>query len=220
MPKETFFNLPDEKREMIVNIAIDEFSSAGFDKASINTIVDKCGIAKGSFYQYFKNKKDLFIYIIMEVGGKEKLKYVSAAMQNPEKQDFFVLIKDMYIAGLMFAKDNPKLSAMGMWTMKNSSHIVFQDILEQGKSMAGNIYKGLLQLAVSNGSIADDIDIDFVSHLLYSLSISTMEYCFENSSDKETLNINNFSDRILETVDMLIRLIKFGIHKNSGGSKL
>ena len=60
MPKDTFYNLPDEKRALIEDVAMREFATCGYDKASISRIVDTCGISKGSFYQYFLDKKDLF----------------------------------------------------------------------------------------------------------------------------------------------------------------
>lgn len=220
MPKETFFNLSDEKREMIENVAIDEFAKAGFDMGSINTIVEKCGIAKGSFYQYFKNKKDLFIYLLMDVGAKKKLEYVTTAMQNPEEHNFFVLIKDMYLAGILYAKDHPKLSAIGMWTMKNSSHGILNDILKQSEDMAEKFYENLLQRAKEKGEIREDIDISIVAHMLFNLSVSTMEYCFKNDRAKDFSDISSMSDNILKTVDKLIDLLQFGINKNLGGSKL
>jgi TetR/AcrR family transcriptional regulator len=53
MPKQTFFNLPDEKRDLITDVVIDEFADNDYDKVSISRIVQRAGIAKGSFYQYF-----------------------------------------------------------------------------------------------------------------------------------------------------------------------
>jgi AcrR family transcriptional regulator len=53
MPRATFVNLPQEKKKIIEETAIIEFASFGYDKASVNRIVEKCKIAKGSFYQYF-----------------------------------------------------------------------------------------------------------------------------------------------------------------------
>jgi AcrR family transcriptional regulator len=46
MPKQTFFNLPEEKREKIFSAAVDEFAEYGLDNASTNRIVKNSGIAK------------------------------------------------------------------------------------------------------------------------------------------------------------------------------
>ena len=53
MPKQTFFNLPDEKREVIINVAVDEFAEYGLENASTNRIVANSGISKGKFLPIF-----------------------------------------------------------------------------------------------------------------------------------------------------------------------
>lgn len=64
MPKQTFFNLPDNKRNHIIQISIEEFSKAPFQNISINHLIKCMGIPTGSFYQYFDDKKDLYFYIL------------------------------------------------------------------------------------------------------------------------------------------------------------
>jgi AcrR family transcriptional regulator len=71
MPKQTFLNLPPEKRETIMNAAIEEFAEYGLENASTNRIVKNSGIAKGSFYQYFEDKQDVFMHLLDVVEQKE-----------------------------------------------------------------------------------------------------------------------------------------------------
>lgn len=58
-----FENLPEEKRQRILNAAIKEFAAKGYDHASTNRIVEDAGISKGLLFHYFKNKKQLFLYL-------------------------------------------------------------------------------------------------------------------------------------------------------------
>jgi len=64
MPKQTFFNLPDAKREAILKTAVEEFSKAPYQEINIKNLVHCMGISIGSFYQYFEDKKDLYFYIL------------------------------------------------------------------------------------------------------------------------------------------------------------
>ena len=64
MPKQTFFNLPTEKQEMIITAAKKEFSMHSYHDASINRIIKDAKIPRGSFYMYFENKEDVFYYIL------------------------------------------------------------------------------------------------------------------------------------------------------------
>jgi AcrR family transcriptional regulator len=49
------------KKEHIINKAIEFFSNNGFTGTRIDEITDALGIAKGTFYLYFKSKKELLI---------------------------------------------------------------------------------------------------------------------------------------------------------------
>ena len=66
MPKDTFFRLPDDKRNRILKGAKKEFYNCTFSEASINRIIKDAEIPRGSFYQYFEDKKDLYLYVIEE----------------------------------------------------------------------------------------------------------------------------------------------------------
>ena len=63
MSTETFLRLPEEKRERFIDAAWAEFARTGFAETSIANIVKGAGIARGSFYQYFTDKDDLFDYL-------------------------------------------------------------------------------------------------------------------------------------------------------------
>ena len=63
MCTETFLRLPEEKRNRFLEAAWEEFTSVPFEEASINKIVRRARIPRGSFYQYFSGKEDLFFYL-------------------------------------------------------------------------------------------------------------------------------------------------------------
>ena len=68
MPKKTFYNLSLEKQNVIIEAAKKEFSRVPVSEASIANIVTTAGIARGSFYQYFESKEDLFAFVFESVG--------------------------------------------------------------------------------------------------------------------------------------------------------
>lgn len=67
MPTDTFFRLPEEKRTRILEGAWSEFTAVPYAEASINRIVQTSRIPRGSFYQYFEDKNDLFLTLIDEI---------------------------------------------------------------------------------------------------------------------------------------------------------
>jgi AcrR family transcriptional regulator len=66
VPKQTFFNLPKEKKESLIQAAMKEFSRVPLSDASITNIINEAGIPRGSFYQYFEDKEDLFYFLLEE----------------------------------------------------------------------------------------------------------------------------------------------------------
>ena len=55
--KPTFLNIPPEKREKILAVAVNEFAYNGFENANINVIAKKAEVSVGSLYKYFDTKK-------------------------------------------------------------------------------------------------------------------------------------------------------------------
>ncbi|MBO0488489.1 TetR/AcrR family transcriptional regulator [Vagococcus fluvialis] len=67
MPSNTFFRLEKEKQDKILEASKKEFSKFPLEEASIANIVKEAGIPRGSFYQYFTGKEDVFFYLFEEV---------------------------------------------------------------------------------------------------------------------------------------------------------
>lgn len=66
MPKHTFFKISKEKQSRIINAARHEFLSVPYSEVSINRIIKQAEIPRGSFYQYFEDKEDLFYFTLQE----------------------------------------------------------------------------------------------------------------------------------------------------------
>lgn len=64
MPTSTFFNLPSPKQNRLIQAAVEEFTKKSLDEVSINRIIHAAEIPRGSFYQYFEDKMDLFRYVV------------------------------------------------------------------------------------------------------------------------------------------------------------
>jgi AcrR family transcriptional regulator len=50
----------DERKAQFLGVALDLFAARGYHATSISHIIDKAGVARGTFYQHFKSKKEIF----------------------------------------------------------------------------------------------------------------------------------------------------------------
>ena len=67
MPKATFFNLSNEKRKKIVKVLTEEFEKKNIQEATVKEIVQKLGIARGSFYQYFETLEESYFLSLIHI---------------------------------------------------------------------------------------------------------------------------------------------------------
>ncbi len=206
MPKQTFFNLDDAKKNRIIEAAIDEFSQNNFHKASVTNIIDKADIASGSFYQYFDGKEDLFKYIV-EIVSKRKLEYIDQEILiNPAQLSFFEFLREVYRGGIEFAKENPRLVSIGDELM-NSNCEVCSQIREELKPTSHQFFIKILKNAVDRGDVKEDIDIEFTAKFLTNINYSLGDFIYTDSG---------LSEDAMEVIDVLINIIENGIKPKRG----
>jgi len=66
MPKAAFFQLADTKQARILAAAQQIFAESPYDLASTNALVKTCQISKGSLFNYFEDKADVYIYVLQQ----------------------------------------------------------------------------------------------------------------------------------------------------------
>lgn len=59
--------MPAPRRQRIVAVAAAEFASAGYEHASLNRIIERCGMSKSSFYYVLSSKAELYEFVIREL---------------------------------------------------------------------------------------------------------------------------------------------------------
>ncbi len=215
MPKDTFLNLSEEKRNLIEDVALNEFAEHGFDNASINRIVEKADIAKGSFYQYFEDKGDLYKHILTRI-GEEKLAYITPALQNPADLDFFSFLEEIYRSGLAFAKDHPQKGRVAFEVYKNQTNPLFKEIYQEAMSNGKLFYESLLDQAIAKGSVDPKIDKSFIIHMLIHLQVASFDYYFDSIGTYEK-DSGIWADDVMPTVELMIKFIKNGIQLPTEG---
>ena len=87
MCMETFHRLPEEKRTRFLEAAWEEFTRVSFAEASTNQIVRRAGVPRGSFYQYFRDKEDLFVYLMTQ--ARDHFIELYAKIMERNGGDFF-----------------------------------------------------------------------------------------------------------------------------------
>lgn len=193
MPKSTFYNLSDEKKNRILDAALKEFSVRTFSQASLNQIIKNADIPKGSFYQYFENKEDIYLYL-MEAASKEKTKILSCVKEMNPDADVFDVILHTTRESLEQGETEPGYTEAAMLTELDTS-----EFIKKIRNSSTGIFVKMLERDKARGLIKPEVDSQLVINMISTFSLH--EY-FRNGSDKE---------KYLKNLSAAIRMIREGI---------
>lgn len=104
---ESFFVLPEEKRNKIINGALHVFAKYDYKKAATDEIVRCAGISKGLLFYYFGNKKGLYLYLL-----EYSYKYVTgrlAEFRDSRETDFFRILTDVQACKFRILSEHPDI---------------------------------------------------------------------------------------------------------------
>lgn len=74
--KEAFKKLEEARQKEILNAALHEFATYGYEDASTNNIVKRAEMSKGMLYYYFNNKKSLFKVCMEYAVGRSRSEFL------------------------------------------------------------------------------------------------------------------------------------------------
>lgn len=85
-----------DKKQQIVNAAIELFAVHGFEKTAISAVCEKSNVSKGLVFHYFKNKNELLRAVFMEM--ERIINDVNNTIDNslPAKERLLHLIENIF----------------------------------------------------------------------------------------------------------------------------
>ncbi|MEX1366183.1 MAG: TetR/AcrR family transcriptional regulator [Nannocystaceae bacterium] len=169
MPSATFFNLPPAKRERITELAIEEFSERPYHRASLSRLVARAGIAKGSVYQYFDDKLDLYRWLLTDEVPRRKLAAMQAEAAADPPSDLRGFLRQAVLSGLRFMLANPRLSQMAsavtMPTDDPHLRALYAEVREGGHEAFVHMLRGMAEA----GQLRADLDLHLVARVIASV---------------------------------------------------
>lgn len=158
-----------KKREALLNTAFELFTTQGLHQTTINNIVERAGVAKGTFYLYFKDKYDIRNKLIAHKASH----IFSIADEALSKTDLTELEdRIIFLADNIIEQFNADKSLL-LFISKNLSWGIFKQELISGDDSDVdfyNIYKILENSpkAYKNPEILLFMIVEFVSSTCYS----------------------------------------------------
>lgn len=218
MPKATFFHLPQQKRELIEKVAVEEFANHSLQSVSVNAIVNNAGIAKGSFYQYFEGLKDLHDHILKMIRDC-KLELISSLPQPDNSLDTFGYLQRLLQIDLAFELKYPLLSRVERrHNFENPVTSSIDPVTGQRLSGDGRFHAFLSQ-GILHNDIATWVDTDLAAYLLELISRWLSPYLLErleqDSGEPVKPDLDVSSDpHLLDLLQNLMDILMAGIARD------
>ena len=211
MPKQTFFNLPEEKRETILNAAVEEFAEYGLENASTNRIVKNSGIAKGSFYQYFEDKQDVFMHMLDVIEQKE-LDFFKYQHPPNGNMDTFQYYRWMVKKGMEFGLDHPRM-IQAAWRVLLGEGFYYGQHLADHRKKTTQALTMMIKQAMERGEVDPSVDVELAVMIMETWSNAITTYVLnEGMKQKDVLKWMR-SPKTQETIDKLLYVMEYGLRK-------
>ena len=186
MPKDTFFNLPEEKRNKIIDSAMIQFSNKHYNKVTIDSIVDEAKIPKGSFYQYFTNKNDLYTYMFNRLGDT-KSEMLSTVKNYVDTMSFSDCIIKMLEISVQYETDDDNISQLNNKFLNECPQEIKNEILKNEIPKSYRLLEQIIKEYVLKGELRKDLDIKNASYIITSCALNIEHYELTNGDISETL---------------------------------
>jgi len=184
LPKITFNNLPEEKKQTLIAAMKKEFSRVPLYDASISNIIKSAKIPRGSFYQYFEDKEDAFFFLFNDLVLSIRNNF--AVLLKKYEGDLFDTMIDFYQLIIMEEEDVHFLKNAFL-NMTYKIELSFSKIFKDQHT--NNYLSNFLSLLnISNLNISNQKELSHLLQIVFTITLrNVVEKFAKELSNEEAL---------------------------------
>ena len=166
MPTVTWARVDASRRAAVVEAAEAEFGAHGFSAGSLNVIARRAGVAKGSLFQYFADKRDLFAFIA-DIGSQRVRAYMEELIRELDpNRPFFDFLTDLLDGWVAYFAEHPRersLHAAATLEVDTEARVSVRSVIHRHYL---EVLRPLVHVAQTRGDLRADADTDVLLSLL------------------------------------------------------
>lgn len=185
-----------QKREALLNTAYELFTTKGINSTSISDIVNRAGVAKGTFYLYFKDKYDIKNKLVAHK-THELFDHADIALKKEQihgLEDQLIFVIDYLINELM--SDLPLLNFIS----KNLVMGALRSTLLTGEDTDTDVYNRFLDMVA-----VDEYEYEDVNVMLFTIVELAGSAGYNSIIYKEPVPIEEYKPFLYRTVRLIIK---------------
>lgn len=219
MPLKTFFNLQQARQQQILDVAFREFALNEYQTASLGNIIKELGIAKGSFYRYFRDKKDLYFYLI-DYAENLRMKQLEGLLKS-SCNDFYSILTENFAMKVKFDLEHPVYSGFQYNLTQEKNNEEIGNIQLRMKQKVRDLVMHIMQPFISKGEFRTDIPPEDLAYMVVQMQWGMFDYLEMKYGISFRENVKNgkpvFSipeEQIIADVRRMASLILSGIKQS------
>lgn len=194
----------NEKVKRIIIAALEVFSNNDYDKASTNMIVKKADVPRGVLYYYFKNKEELFEYLIYQT--QEILILELEKQVDLDDSDYLNRLKSIIIAKVITTSYLPFLAEFAEKVSKESLVDKYIDYISKTKI----IRKRFLENHLDFSQLKEDVDVEMFKKMAYYSIGGEVKGLIK---EKGVGALRTEQDKMIDLIDKQIFFLKYHFYK-------
>lgn len=184
----------------IIEVSKKLFAHNGYSSTSINEIIATAEIATGTFYNYFADKKAVYIYLLQDYGQKIKQRTREALEHAKTRQE---IEREGLRAFIKFTIEDP-LSYKIIWESLFVDEHLFESYY---KDFSISYMKQLSKSQIKN-EVDKDIDLETLSYVLMGIAnFIGLQVQFKHNATEHDI------ERIIDNVMYILKNGMFGKNK-------
>jgi AcrR family transcriptional regulator len=162
----TWVRVDPARRAAVIEAAEAEFAAHGFSRGSLNVIARRAGVAKGSLFQYFADKRDLYAYIADIASQRVRFYMEDRIRALDPSRPFFEFLTELLDDWVGYFADHPReraLHAAASFEVDTDARISVRTVIHRHYL---EVLRPLVRDARARGDLRADSDIDALLSLL------------------------------------------------------
>jgi|SRR5690625_1866931 len=189
-------NLESKRKDGILNAALKEFATKGFDDASTNVIAKESGISKGLLFHYVNSKKDLFLFLYDYCTDMINKEYLE--LMNFNEEDIFEKTRQSYLLQIDLLQKHPWIFEFIKITATTKSDEINKELEGRVNEKLVLCHKTMFD-RVDESKFRKGLDVDKGKQLIFWSNIGFTNQILEDIRNSEITDLDY--DNILAELD-------------------
>lgn len=165
MPRATFLNLPESKRQRLLEAARAEFAQHDFADALLDRIAGQARVPKGSLYQYFEDKRELYVHTVRDA-MHATWGLFEAQLERAQPGDCLQLMREAMLHMVWLAEHEPVLATLYARVVFSQDTYARAALFDSYLQHSDEFYERLVPWGIETGQIDPELSREVIRFLI------------------------------------------------------